>query len=101
MIQLSIERKIIQKYSPPHYEVINESANHKGPKDAETHFKVVIVSKAFEDKKMVERHREVYQLLDKEIKQGVHALAIHPYAPGEWERLNHDIDSPKCRGGDQ
>jgi len=40
-----------------HLEVINESHKHNVPEGAESHFNVVIVSSAFEGKKLLTRHR--------------------------------------------
>ncbi len=49
---------------------------HSVPKGSETHFKVVVISDMFKDKSLLERHRTVNQLLDDELKNGVHALSI-------------------------
>ena len=53
-----------------HLEIIDESHKHAGHaamsshgRASETHFKVVIVSDAFEGKQLIERHREVNNLL--------------------------------------
>lgn len=42
--------------NPVHLEVINESYKHKVPQGSETHFKVVVVSEAFQDKPLLDRH---------------------------------------------
>ena len=42
-----------------------------------------MVSKAFEGKRKVQRHRTVYSLLDDEIKGGIHALSLDLKAPSE------------------
>jgi BolA protein len=47
------------------------------------HFRVYIVSEAFRGKSRIERHRMVNDTLAAELKSGVHALALHPTAPGE------------------
>ena len=52
------------------------SGNPSGSPDAETHFKVEIISDAFEGKGMVARHRLIYSALDQELKDGVHALSL-------------------------
>jgi hypothetical protein len=46
------------------------SGNPSGDADAETHFKVEIVSNSFEGKLPVARHRLVYTVLDAEFKVG-------------------------------
>lgn len=76
---------------PTRLDVINESEMHAGhrssPGTGESHFRVVVVSPAFEDKSRVDRHRMINELLADELNRGVHALAIHAYAPGE--PINH------------
>lgn len=98
-VQQGIEEKLTDAFDPLHLEVINESHNHSVPPDSETHFKVVIVSKAFESKRQVARHQLVYQLLSEELSDGIHALAIHTYTEGEWERTMDSPASPQCLGG--
>mmetsp|Transcript_39103 Transcript_39103/g.96862 ORF Transcript_39103/g.96862 Transcript_39103/m.96862 type:complete len:110 (+) Transcript_39103:251-580(+) len=62
------------------------SGNPSGDPDAETHFKVEVVSAQFEGKPAVARHRMVYALLDQEIKDGVHALSLKTKTPAEAEK---------------
>jgi stress-induced morphogen len=45
--------------------------------------RIEVVSKAFEGKRKVQRHRTVYSLLDDEIKGGIHALSLDLKAPSE------------------
>ena len=51
----------------------------------ETHFKVVIVSEAFEGKSLIDRHRAVNECLALEISEGVHALSIDAKTPKQWQ----------------
>ena len=62
------------------------SGNPSGDPDAETHFKVEIVSAQFEGKMPVARHRMVYSILDAELKDGVHALSLKTKTPAEAEK---------------
>jgi stress-induced morphogen len=94
-----IEEKLSARLSPSVLEVVNESGMHSVPKGSETHFKVVVVSDAFQGQSLVERHRLVYQLLDEELRGGVHALAITSRTPDEWARRNAVASSPPCLGG--
>ena len=51
------------------------------------HYQAVIVSPVFAGKMMIEQHRMVFGLLQKEIDSGeVHALTIKTYAPGQARR---------------
>lgn len=94
-----MQQKLEDGLAPGHLEVINESHNHSRPGN-DTHFKLVVVSAHFEGQPLLARHRKVYQLLDIEMKGGIHALTIHPFTPAEWqERGESAISSPACRGG--
>ena len=59
-------------------------AGHAGAREGgETHFRVTIVSPAFEGLTRVDRHRRVHELLDTELKDRVHALALTLLTPAE------------------
>jgi len=85
--------KLEAGFSPVTLEVIDESHKHAGHAHAErpgragpageTHFKVKVVSPAFEGKSRVERHRAINAALATELGAGVHALSIEAKAPGE------------------
>jgi BolA protein len=82
-----IAQKLETAFSPAHLDVQDESHQHAGhagsrPEGA-THFRVTIVSQAFQGKSRVERHRMINAALAQELAGGVHALAIHASAPGE------------------
>ena len=99
-MQQTIERKLAEAFAPGHLEVLNESHQHSVPPGSESHFKVVLVSAAFEGKRSVARHQQVYKVLAAELAGGVHALALHTYTPAEWaERAARAPDSPACMGG--
>jgi len=99
-VQQSIESKLGDALSPSHLEVVNESGQHNVPKGSESHFKVVLVSEAFEGRPMLARHRMVYGALSEELEGPVHALALHTFTPDQWQALETGApDSPACRGG--
>lgn len=96
----TIVAKLEQAFSPAHLEVENESHGHNVPRGSETHFRVVIACSAFEGKRAVSRHQQVYAVLADELKGGVHALALHTYTPAEWAAQGGDAPaSPACMGG--
>jgi BolA family transcriptional regulator, general stress-responsive regulator len=95
MIQNQIEAKLRVAFTPVHLEVINESSKHQVAEGSESHFKVVMVTSEFREKGLVDRHREVYQILDRELKEFVHALALHLYSLEEWEKAKAP-ESPPC-----
>lgn len=93
-----INDKINQALSPSHIQVINESHNHHVPPNSETHFKLVVVSQAFEGKRLLARHRMVNETLSEEFANGLHALTMHTYTPEDWDKLSEVPESPKCTG---
>ncbi|VDN34376.1 unnamed protein product [Dibothriocephalus latus] len=82
-IQNTIREKLTTLFKPSHLEIINDSKLHASGKGAETHFRVSIVSKDFENLNEVMRHRLVKKALLDELKSGVHALSIQALAPSE------------------
>jgi BolA protein len=97
-IEQGITDKLSQFFKPEHLEVINESNRHHVPPNSETHFKVVIVSEQFNDKRLIARHREVNQVLAFELENGVHALSINTYTQEEWQDLAAVPRTPNCKG---
>jgi BolA protein len=99
-VQAALQQKLKQQFSPVFLDVVNESHMHSVPPNSETHFKVVIVSDAFEGKRSVARHQMIYKTLQEEVAGPVHALAIHTYTGAEWAQMNaQSPDSPQCLGG--
>ena len=98
--QQIIQKKLQDNFSPLHLEVIDESHMHSVPEGAESHFKVVLVSEAFEGTKLIERHRQVNRVLAEELREGVHALALHTLTPEDWFSHGGTVPaSPECLGG--
>ncbi len=98
-IQSIIESKLERAFSPQWLNVDNESHGHNVAKNSETHFKVVLVSDAFDGVRKVARHQQVYSCLAAELDAGVHALALHLYTPAEWAEKGEAPTSPNCMGG--
>src|SRR5437899_5555671 len=82
-----ITNRLREAFTPESLDVTDESHLHEGHAGhrpgGETHFRVYIVSPAFEGKSRVERHRMVNATLAAELKGSVHALAIKAQAPNE------------------
>ena len=99
-VQSTIEQKLTEAYQPLHLEVINESSNHNVPEGSESHFKIVVVSPAFAGKNLLARHRMINSTLADELKNAIHALAIHTYTEDEWQETSGGAPmSPPCLGG--
>jgi BolA protein len=76
-----------ERLDPTRLVVEDESHRHAGHagwrEGGETHFRIDVVSRAFEGKTRVERHRIVNAALAGAFERGLHALAIQARAPGE------------------
>ncbi|CAH9083146.1 unnamed protein product [Cuscuta epithymum] len=58
-------------------------AGIRGRTHGETHFNVKVISEKFEGKSLIKRHRLIYDLLQEELKGGLHALSITAKTPSE------------------
>lgn len=99
-VQQEIEQQLKAQLNPLFLDVANESHQHSVPPNSETHFRVIVVSQAFESKRKVARHQQVYAALNAQLEGPVHALALHTYTPDEWRQRQQDApESPECLGG--
>ncbi|WP_341365586.1 BolA family protein [Yoonia sp. BS5-3] len=80
---MTLETEIItslQKLSPTHLEVLNESAQHAGHAgddgSGESHWRVVIRAPELDNLSRLARHRAIHAALGAEIIGRIHALAI-------------------------
>lgn len=51
-----------------------------------SHFEAVIVSKAFEGKRLIQRHQLVYAALGDRMKEDIHALSMKTLTPAEFSQ---------------
>ena len=86
-VQHTITNKLREAFTPESLDVMDESHLHEGHAGhrpgGETHFRIYIVSDAFEGKSRIERHRLINATLAAELAGPVHALASKAQAPGE------------------
>jgi acid stress-induced BolA-like protein IbaG/YrbA len=51
------------------------------------HYQVVVISPEFEGKSMIDQHRLVKSVFEKDIASGeVHALSLKTFTPNEWAK---------------
>lgn len=99
-LQNRIQEKLTAALAPVVLDVVNESHMHSVAPGSETHFKVLVVSPAFEGKGLVDRHRAVNGVLSAEFASGLHALTIRALTPAQYEADGAaGFVSPKCLGG--
>ncbi len=86
-VRAQLIAKLTRAFDPLRLDVVDESSRHAGHAGAdprgETHFRVEVVSKAFEGLNRVARQRLVHQVLAEELKTRIHALSLSARTPGE------------------
>jgi BolA protein len=86
-LQTRMREKLMIALNPTRLDLVNESHLHAGhsssPGTGESHFRLLVVSDNFTGKSRVARHRIVNDVVQDELRDGVHALAIKALAPGE------------------
>ena len=99
-IQHTIEAKLMETFSPERLRIDNDSNRHAGPA-TDSHYRLVIVSQAFEGNNAVKRQRAVYACLAEEMAGPLHALQMKCLTPAEYDAANGDVTlkAPPCGGG--
>lgn len=94
---------ILTKELQPEVLIIDDESNqHRVPDNAESHFKLTLACTFFDSLSVIQRHRTINHLLEAEFKQGLHALSLHLYTPGEWkQRSELSPHSPPCQHVDK
>ena len=67
--QQELLERIQAEFQPHFVTVENESHKHSSGRGADSHFKLVIVSDAFEGMRKVQRHQKLYQLFADDLKK--------------------------------
>ena len=82
-----IRQRLTEVLAPKELEIIDEGhkhVGHEGAKSGGGHFKVRVVSDNFDGKRLLERHRMVYQALGDAMQSEIHALSIQALTPEEY-----------------
>ncbi len=82
----AIERLLRESFQPESLVVEDEShlhAGHPGARDGRGHFRVSIVSDAFETMSPIQRHRAIYAVMGDLMSTDIHALSIEAFASSE------------------
>ena len=100
-VTATLQETLQTALQPTHLEIRNESYKHKGPKDAESHFQVIVVSEQFDNLSLIKRHRLVNQACQSLLDGPIHALSIVAKTPDQWQAMEgQEIPgTPNCRGG--
>lgn len=96
---LRIQEILNNEFNPSYLNIVNESYLHSVPKEYETHFKITIVSKKFENKLTIDRHKLIYKLLQNEMGEKndnkLHAVSIFAKTTEEWGK-SENPQTPNC-----
>ena len=96
-VQSLLENKLQEALQPVLLKVTNESSNHNVPKSSESHFSALIVSDKFSGLTLIKRHQMVHSLIEKEIKEKIHAFSQQTLTPKEFEERGGKLPSaPPC-----
>ena len=75
-----IEKIIKEGFTPYYFSVLDVSEEHRGhqsfQENVESHFEIVIVSKTFQNKSKIERHRMINNSLKEEYFLDLHSVKI-------------------------
>ena len=93
-VEDAVRSKLTASLTPTHLTIDNDSHLHShhramaGNTSRETHFRINVVSEAFDGQRQPARHRTVYALLKEELEKegGIHALQLKTKTPTEWEK---------------
>lgn len=87
LIKTHIETKLRDAFTPSSLSVEDESHLHVNHgnyhPDGGSHFRVTLVSSVFSGCSRIQRHQKIYACLEKELKNGVHALCLKILSPEE------------------
>ncbi len=79
-------RERLSSLAPLSLEIVDDSALHRGHAGAREggHYRVKIVSSAFETVSTLGRHRMIHAALGDLMRKGIHAVSIETATPGEF-----------------
>jgi len=90
MNQLEIETKLKEKFLPIHIDLVDKTHTHTSDKHIETMkdkerlYELTIIAEEFKSMTLVERHKEIYKVLDIMNNPGIHGITIKASSPEEW-----------------
>tara|TARA_B100000686_G_C16400848_1_gene767219 strand:+ start:80 stop:352 length:273 start_codon:yes stop_codon:yes gene_type:complete len=88
VIEKEIKDRLQKNMHLEHFEIKDFTGRHLNHKlhEGGFHLEAIIVSKDFEDKGLIDRHRLVYESVGDLMKHEIHALSMKTLTPDEWEK---------------
>ena len=72
-----IKQKLVNIFKNDIIEVIDTNGMNN-------HFSIFVISDQFLNVSLIDRHKLIYKLFEKELTNEIHALQIKTYTKGEW-----------------
>ena len=86
-VAAALRQRLEGALAPTRLEIVDESARHQGHAgsrpEGETHFRLLVVSRAFAGRSRVERQRLVHAAAADLLRERIHALSIRALTPEE------------------
>ncbi len=83
-IELTIEQKLLDAFSPLHLDITRERVDFDLSGTPQSHIKVVIIANGFDGLKIHQRHKAINKVLATELAEDISVLALHTYTEKEW-----------------
>jgi len=85
-IEHLMEKRLKDKLDLHHFEVKDFTGRHlhHNQHNGGFHLEAIIVSKDFQDKTLIQRHRFVYEIMDDLLQNEIHALSMKTLTVNEW-----------------
>lgn len=82
-----IHNKITANINVFYLKIYNDSKKHKLKKNFLQHYRIILVSKNFNNIELLQRHKKIYSILKIYIPNYIYALQMHLYNIHEWMSL--------------
>ncbi|WP_422667366.1 BolA family protein [Buchnera aphidicola] len=97
MILKKIENSLKSNINVDFIDIFDNSASHNYSKNNLTHLTIIIISDAFININLIDRHRIIFNILKKEIKYKIYSITLYTYTIIEWKnKKNKKINFSKC-----
>ena len=74
-----IKQKLVNIFKNDIIEVIDTTGTND-------HFSIFVISDKFLNMSLIDRHKLIYKLFEKELTNEIHALQIKTHTKGEWHK---------------
>ncbi|WP_075432094.1 BolA family protein [Buchnera aphidicola] len=87
-----IYKKIKSKINIFYLKIYDDNQRHILKNNSINHFRLIIVSKNFNNLSLIYRHKKIYSILSQYIPNKIYSLQIFPYDIQEWIKIPKKIN---------